>query len=567
VPIDFKTVDRALSLSQVSARPGLGSGAAGNIFAALLAGFLLVEPAAAQRVRTVADEPSNASNPEIPYWANNRFDDVRFMSEFASHFVLSHDPKDLHSFAFFPPVPPPLESEIPILAPLESGPPADPELSAFVGDIFYPFLGVRLAYGEVSKALRAHILAYRGAKVALEVALHSRILELKDADEAARETQLAALAAQQAPRISELEATADKILSELRQIRVLGMPVEYTDLYAKPEWRVLAAGDTPSSPPEIHAQAEAVRGFAFYEPGLTAAQRHLFFEESIELYDRSRGMPSDIGPGFRLLYFSPEGTRIRIPATLPDSLERKIAEYTSAKNTLKAEARDALRRSTEFSPDSRMDAMAKVGADQVPKFAALDLKAEEIRRDLAALPNPPGPPTAPSLPADLTARIYAYRMHKVELLRKLRSMLASPTPALPANHQSQDLPNPVEGALAWMHDGSSRTEVQSTELRVSVGEFDRLQTELIEALNKEENGIREQLAVYARATNGPSDRKSINDLLRDFEDARQRQEIWDKYKDYQTAALMPGLSAGQRRLLFDAAVEELNLPLPSGDKF
>jgi hypothetical protein len=402
--------------------------------------------------------------------------------------------------------------------------------------------------------------------VALEVALHSRILELKDTDEATREAQLAELAARQAPRIAELEAMAEKILSELRQIRVMGMPVEYTDLNAKPEWRVLAAGDTPSQPAELHAQAEGVRGVAFYEAGLSAAQRHLFFEESIELNDRARGIPSDGSPGSRLLYFSPEGARIRIPASLPDTLERKISEYTSAKNELKAGARDALRRTADFLPDSRVDAMAKLGADQGPAFAALEARAEEIRRDLAALPNPPGPPAAPSLPADLTARIYAYRTHKVELLRKLRSMLASPTPTLSVDHRAQDLPDPVAGALAWMHDGSSRTEVQSTELRVSVGEFDRMQTELIEALNKEENGIREQLAVYARATNGPSDRKSVNDLLRDFEDARQRQEIWDKYKDYQTAALMPGLSAGQRRLLFDAAVEQLNLPLPSGDK-
>jgi hypothetical protein len=529
---------------------------------------LLVAPAAAQRVRTVEDEPPNLSNPELPYWANSRFDDIRFMGEFASHYIISHDPKDPHSFAFFPPVPPPLESEIPVLAPLDSGPPADPELSAFVGDVFYPYLGVRLAYGELSKNLRAQILAYRDAKVGQEVALHSRILALKDVDAATRASQLAALAAQQAHRIVELETMADKILTDLRQIHVLGVPVEYTDLNAKTEWRVLAAGATPSDPAELHAQAEAVRGVAFYEAGLTAAQRHLFFEESIELNDKARGAPGYGGPSLRILYFSPEGARIQIPSHLPESLQQKIADYTSAKNALKAEIRDALRTTADFLPDSRSDAMAKLGAAQAPRFEALEATAEEIRQGLASLPNPPGPPAPPSLPADLTARIYAYRTHKVELLRKLRSMLASPTPTVSAERgsQAQDAPDPVAGALAWMHDGSSRTEVQSTELRVSVGEFDRLQSELIEALNKEENGIREQLAVYARATNGPSDRKSINDLLRDFEDARQRQEIWDKYRDYEMAALMPGLSAGQRRLLFDAAVEQLDLPLPSGAK-
>ena len=147
-------------------------------------------------------------------------------------------------------------------------------------------------------------------------------------------------------------------------------------------------------------------------------------------------------------------------------------------------------------------------------------------------------------------------------------MLASPTPTVSADQaaRAKDSPDPVAGALAWMHDGSSRTEVQSTELRVSVGEFDRLQSELIEGLNKEENSIREQLAAYARESNGRADRKSVNDLLRDFEEARQRQELWDKYRDYQTAVLEPGISAAQRRLLFDAAVEQLDLPLPAGDK-
>lgn len=539
-----------------------------GLLAAFLAASLTGPPAAADRIPTVADEPANASNPELPYWANDKFDQVRFMSEFTSHFVLAHGPKDLHAFAFFPPVPPPLESEIPVLAPLDSGPPASPELSAFVGEVFYPFLGVRLAYGELSKSLRAQILAYRGAKVAQEVALHSRILALRDADPGTRAAQLSALAETQGPRIADLEKMAEQILSDLRQLRVLGMAVEFSDLYEKPGWRELAAGATPADPAGLHAKAEAVRGLAFYMAGLSPAQRHLLFEESVELNDRARGGPSDSVPALRTLYFSPEGSRIRIPASLPEPLETQIAQYVAAKDALKEEIREALKRTAEDLRDPRTDAFVKLGEDQAPRFAALDAKAEEIRVGLAAIPNPPGPPAAPTLPPDLTARISTYRAHKVELLRKLRSMLASPTPAASSARptQAQAEADPAQSALAWMHDGSSRTEVQSTELRVSVGEFDRVQSELIEALNKEENAIREQLAAYARSTNGPTDRKSINDLLRDFEDARQRQEIWDKYRDYQDAVLMPGLSAGQRRILFDAAVEQLDLPLPSGDK-
>jgi hypothetical protein len=103
-------------------------------------------------------------------------------------------------------------------------------------------------------------------------------------------------------------------------------------------------------------------------------------------------------------------------------------------------------------------------------------------------------------------------------------------------------------------------------LRVSVADFDHLQNDLIATLNKEEAGIRESLADYARATHAPNDRKSVNDLLRDFESARQQQELWDRYKDLQAAVLVPGLSTGQRRILFDAGVEQLGLPLPAGTR-
>jgi hypothetical protein len=58
----------------------------------------------------------------------------------------------------------------------------------------------------------------------------------------------------------------------------------------------------------------------------------------------------------------------------------------------------------------------------------------------------------------------------------------------------------------------------------------------------------------------------VNDLLKDFEDARQQQEQWDRYMDLQSAVVMPGLSPGQRRVLFDAGVEQLGLPLPAGKR-
>jgi hypothetical protein len=48
-------------------------------------------------------------------------------------------------------------------------------------------------------------------------------------------------------------------------------------------------------------------------------------------------------------------------------------------------------------------------------------------------------------------------------------------------------------------------------------------------------------------------------LLKKFSDSMQQIEFWRNYRDYQIAVLQPGLSAEQRRLLFDAALEKIAL--------
>ena len=118
-----------------------------------------------------------------------------------------------------------------------------------------------------------------------------------------------------------------------------------------------------------------------------------------------------------------------------------------------------------------------------------------------------------------------------------------------------------------MHDGTTTSDVQQSNLTVSSAEFNRTQTDLIAQVNRERADIREGLAAYVRSTNGPSDRKSINDLLRDFEEARMREEMWEKFRDYQTAVLMPGLSPEHSASSsLTPAIEELGLPLPTGDR-
>ena len=214
--------------------------------------------------------------------------------------------------------------------------------------------------------------------------------------------------------------------------------------------------------------------------------------------------------------------------------------FGQEKKQLKAELRDALRTYDGAGADERMRVLKQLAANQAPRIAALEERAEDIRRALAGVPDMPGPPAPPPLPDELAARISAYRSHKLDLLTLLHAVLAQPTPV----ERSRERIVPVQEQVAVFN-------------REHAAQFAQLKTE--------KDGIREALAQYLRSGDTARERKSIGDLLEEFENSRQEQELWDRYRDYQIAVLLPGLSPEQRRLLFDAAVEKLALPLPAGE--
>jgi hypothetical protein len=232
----------------------------------------------------------------------------------------------------------------------------------------------------------------------------------------------------------------------------------------------------------------------------------------------------------------PETARIRVPADLPAGLAGQIAAFRQEKKQLKAELRDALRTYDGAGAGERTRVLKQLAINQAPRIAALEERAEDIRRGLAGVPDMPGPPAPPPLPDELAARISAYRGHKLDLLNLLHAVLAQPPPA----------ERPLE---------------RTVPIKEQVATFNREHVAQFAELMAEKDGIREALGRYLRS----EDRKSIGDLLEEFENSRQEQEIWDRYRDYQIAVLLPGLSPEQRRLLFDAAVEKLALPLPAGE--
>ena len=484
--------------------------------------------------------PSRSADSEAPTTIE-RSDRVRFNNESADHYLNSRTERPTQYF-FFPPNPPTLGTEIRLFYPAPTGMPAPSELAAYVNEPFYPVLGVRLAAEDLPRRLQLGLATYRTAKVELQNELRLKVARLTEADAATRQQELAMLARVQAPRIAELEETAAQLRIDLQRSGVYGMLEGRGDWNESRSWRLDSKRNEKAPPDTARMEFEVMRAAVCYQDGLSPAQRRLVREIAMELQAeiRQSGEPVPARKDVFEFFFSPETARIRVPTDLPAGLAGRIAAFVAEKTKLKAELRDALRSYDEASADARTRVLKQLAASQAPQIAALEERAEDIRQGLASVPNMPGPPAPPPLPDELAARISVYRSHKADLLQVLRAALAPPTPS----DHSREKTVPVQEQAAA---------------------FNREHAAQFAELTAEKDGIRKALAQFVRSGEVMRDRKSINDLLEEFENSRQEQEVWERYRDYQAAVLLPGLSPEQRRLLFDAAVEKLALPLPAGE--
>ena len=466
---------------------------------------------------------------------------VRFNNESASHYFITRSSRLQPEYYFFPPDPPPLGAELRLFRPIGTGLPASPELAQYVNEPFYPVLGVRLAAEDLPHRLQLALAEYRAAKTELQNELRTRIAQLKDADPETCRRQLATLGRMQAPRIAELETTAERLRTDLLRNGLYGVIAGHGDWNEGRSWHLAARGEEKTLADPQQMEFEVMRAAVYYQDGLSPAQRRLVREIAMELQAEiwKSAEPAQTTKEVAPFFFSPETAQIRVPADLPAELAGRIDAYVSEKRGLKAELRETIRSCDALGADERTRALQMLAAKQAPRIAELEERAETIRLGLVVVPDMPGPPAPPPLPAELGARISVYRAHKLDLLKALHAMLAQPAPA--ARSRPKTLPAQEE-----------------------VAEFNREHAAQFADLRTEKNGIREALAQYVRGGQGMRDRKSIDDLLEEFENSRQRQEVWEKYREYQVAVLMPGLAPEQRRLLFDAAVEKLALPLPDG---
>lgn len=457
------------------------------------------------------------------------FDRARFTPLSASHYYLNRLSLPETAFRFLPPTPPPLDTPIPLPSPLESGQPAAPELAAYINDAFYPQLASRLASDDLPRKDRQKLEAYRTAKAALQDELRAVLARTQAVDPSVRALELDTLAQLQAARLEELEATAEQIRAELG-----GLPPEKLaglDI-ATPH----PQAPSPDTALRLRVEARLLRNAAYHLNGLTPAQRRLLREAATER--ESRASLTNLASAF---FFAPEGARLLLPPNLPPALVAQLEAYTAIRRQLADTLLATLRELLSGEPATAAQKLQDLATLQAPAFAALDAQAEQLRHALRASVDLSGIPATPSLPSDLVARITTYRQHKQTLLRQLHATLTQTA-------RAAALPSARPGGIA-----------------VPITAFTPDQQAALATLNREKDAIRTALAETQRTAGAGQDRKSIDDLLENFERARQAQELRELFRDYRIAVLEPGLSPAQRRLLFAAALQSLALPLPSGE--
>ena len=470
---------------------------------------------------------------------------------------------------FFPPIPPPLGAPMPPQQPTELSSVAPPELAAYVNEPFYPSLSTRLAQRNLTDRLRQRLDSYRATKTALQTELRVKLDALKDADPATRRRELEAFAPQQTPRIVELEKAADQLRGDFLQgglIRVFGNSGDWNQ---NRKWRL---GQSPLNGPRaqtLSAEFQVDRAAVFYQEGLAPAQRRLLREVAMEVQVEAfkpKSAPASSEEN-SLTYFFPETARVRLPDELSAELTAKVEAYAKEKTEIKTELRDAIYQQDIATSAQRVRALQQLAKSQAPRIAALEILAEDIRQGLSLQPKQPGPPSLPPLPPDLAARITSYLGEKATLRRLLQDKLKELGKGLaPDNFRFPQIQADI-GSDLHINGINPPLDVDDRKklMRVVLAAFSQATAGRFTALGKEKEAIRGELTSFIAANPESAAGKSAETLLTEFADATQKREAWQQYGEYQVAVFQPGLSPEQRRLLFDAAIDKLALPLPGGE--
>lgn len=455
----------------------------------------------------------------------------------------------------FPPAAPPIGRPAARNLPATTrGRPAAPEeLAAFVNEPFYPQLSTRILTKTLSDKQRQELERYRTAKRAAQAELRAELERLRDAEPAVRRRELGAFAQRQTPRIAQLEATAEKLRTDL-----IASGKGWDDLR---EWHLADPERRGFSPVEI---AQVMRSYAFYRPGLSAGQRRLLREISLELLFAADSTEKATANQPHV-FFQPELARVMLPDSVSPQLAVTIANYQSRKAHLKKELFEAVR-----SHDG-----AKLGFFRNPlraqadkhnrELAELERLAESIRVGLAEEALDPLPAERSPLPPTLTDRLVKLLHDRDQAERettaKLDEIIRQRRMA-PARVSYRIEADGVKFVVIPFRSRLSEKETEAvTELSMAISEVADFFGRRIAELINERDAIRRE----AGEVIGSKSVGSIDAALVIANRVAMLKQNESAQRDYRVAAFEPGLSSEQRRLLFDAAIEDMKLVLPRAE--
>lgn len=465
---------------------------------------------------------------------------------------------------FYPPVPPLPGAEVDGRAYLvEIAYDAPESLRTYVGEVFYPILGARLAEEDLPRRHRSRLTAYVAEREALLAQLER---DLHDARELAR----TAAAADQLE--AEAEALREDLLSEAYRWGAFR------------SWRVDPALRSADPARAQLREYHVLRAGAFFLPALTIEQRTLLWARAAQGPgdDAAAGQHSDgVRPGGTIA-FLPAGASLALPPILTPELHQDLRAFSFRYRQLQDEVVEAVLATDKLEAAEREAVLAGLVESQATKFVSLEAEAERLRVELARQPQP----SSFSLPDSLAERADEFlssrdalrrdlSVHMVGIRRRVLSykpgaeviqyavnfdqgaVLVEPFPAgshllisslalLPEQQERREKAKRAiaEGFKAFAEENKNRETQIAQQARDVLG----LIMEYLQEQAKPGQRPESELAVEAAR------------LLAAHDQARRM----SKYARYLAATNQPGLSPAQRRLLFGAALRDLNLPLPPG---
>lgn len=425
--------------------------------------------------------------------------------------------------------------------------PAPAELADYLDEPFYPALAARIDTRDLSGRQRRAVEKYRDEKRALRRELEEDVERAQGLAPDARSTAFAELARRQESELAALEQRAEELRVEL-----------YRDDYrwkVQRVWQLDPNASQPNTPQEI---GRVMRAMAFEQNGLSLEQRGLLREIAIEV--RAGAETAEAAAQVQpYAFFSPSPARVRFAEGIPAEVAAQVASYESRKSALKKKLYDVV-----FAEDGtrfdlqRSSHLRKLAAEQAPEFAALEILAEKIRRDLARLPPSPAPPRGEVLSPKLAAQVRGLLDRQAAKRKDLELRVSE----VRARHPELRIAATVErDALVWDVSPRAPAPVKTESTRQELEAIAHGYEQAVAAMTVERNAVRRELAEELHTTNPGR----INAVL--AEGARQALEEASAkaQRDYRVAVFEPGLSPAQRRLLVGGALAELELPLPNAE--